>query len=100
MWEFGASLLAQASGGADGVVGILDYRDLGVLGFFAVALMKMWVVPREYLTRVEAQLEKKEKELQDLRTKLDQEVLPQLWRTTDLLAQFATKIEDGPEKKA
>lgn len=41
MWEFGASLLAQASGGADGVVGILDYRDLGVLGFFAVALLSL-----------------------------------------------------------
>lgn len=96
MQDFGTWILGQAAAD-DGVLSILDYRDLGVLVFFATALMKMWIVPREYLTRVEKQLEDKEKELADLRSKLDQEVLPQLWRTTDLLAQFANVKKDAPK---
>lgn len=82
-------ILAQ-TGGAGGLE-FLDFVNLGVLAVLVVAFIKGWVVPAYVLEKSEKQLEAKDEELSELRKRLDSEVLPQLWRTTDLLAQFANK---------
>lgn len=86
-------MFAQASP-EDGLIGLLDYRDLGVIVFFSVALMKTWIVPRSFLDEKKVELEQAKEELRELREKLDTEVLPQLWRTTELLAHFANLSKD------
>lgn len=91
MLDFGA-ILSAVSGDE---IGFLDKVDLGVLAALAIAYTKMWIVPGAALTKAEAALEKKDEELKELRAKLDNEVLPQLWRTTELLARFANSDRDG-----
>ena len=96
MLEFGVALLGQIASGED--LGFLDYLNLGVLAVLAVGYTKMWIVPGRALEKAEAALAKKEQELSDLRTRIDTEVLPQLWRTADLLAQFARMDRDRHEE--
>lgn len=93
-----AQIFAQTlSGGEE--LGFLDFINLGVLAVLVVAFMKLWIVPKGVLDKAEENLQKREEELQELRTRLDQEVLPQLWRTTDLLAQFANIERDARDSR-
>lgn len=76
----------------------LDYVNLGVLAVLVVAFIKEWIIPQRALSRALEELSKREEELKELRSKLDHEVLPQLWRTTELLAYFA-KVKVNEEKE-
>lgn len=87
-------LLLYAQDATGSVLDFLDFANLGVLAVLVVGLIKGWVVPAYVLDAEIAEKETLRQELMELRSRLDKEVLPQLWRTTDLLARFANMEEN------
>lgn len=82
---------AQTVTDPTGVSLLLDYVNLGVIVIFTIGLIKGWIVPKYVLDAVKEDRDNEKREKDELRERLDQEVFPQLWKTTDLLAKFAEK---------
>lgn len=87
-------LAQQVTGGGVEGLEFLDFLNLGVLAVLVVAFIKGWVIPGFIYNKTEQEKDEKEEELAELRKKLEDEMLPQWWKTTDLLARFAKKEKD------
>ena len=72
----------------------LDFLNLGVLAFLAVAFIKGWVAPGYALDNERKENAELRVELTELRDRVDNQILPALWKTTDLLARYTSLMED------
>lgn len=84
-------IIAQAAADPTGVSGFLDYLNLGVIVVVVVGLIKGWIVPKYVVDSIKEDRDNEKDEKDRLRERLDTEVFPQLWKTTDLLAEFADR---------
>lgn len=94
-----STFIAQATEAVD--FGLLDYVNLGVLAFLAIAFIRGWVVPgyildreQEILKEERERYDKLHNETQDLRQRIDDKVLPALWEVTSKLAEFVQITRD------
>ena len=87
-------ILAQATTEA---IPFLDFINLGVLAALVIAFLTKKVVPGWVLDKESKEKEEVKQELSKLREKLDDELLPTLWQTTDLLARVTEAMEKKSE---
>lgn len=84
-------IISQAAADPTGITGFLDYLNLGVIVVVVFGLIKGWIVPKYVVDQIKEDRDNEKEEHDKLRDRLDSEVFPQLWKTTDLLAQYADK---------
>ena len=108
------TILAQASGGGGGDIGIpfLDFINLGVVVVVVIAILRGdFVTGREHKAamlekdkvidralkdkdKAVADKEKAEASLSGYQEKVQGEILPQLWETTRVLVEVTELVED------